>query len=571
MTTPALDRLKGLRGFRECGKNQYEACCPAHEDRKASLSIGVSDSKILLHCHAGCDLEQILAAAGLEKKDLFPSNGNGHHARRIVATYDYCDPAGNLSYQVVRFDPKDFRQRRPDGNGGWIDSVKGLKRLPYNLPELAEADYVWITEGEKDADNLRKIGLTATCIAGGAKSPDWPTVAQYFRAEQHVTIIPDNDEPGEIYARNAAQALFGKVASLKILRLEGLPKKGDVSDWLQGRDPIAAAEELCRLADAAPEWKPESRFRIGSAINALKPQPPIDFVLRDFLARKWLSIWYGEPGCKKTWGVMDQAVCVASGKPWLGFHAVRSTVLIVDEESGEQRLLRRLGDTMRGHGISDDIPLYYVSLHGFNLTNESGADDLEALVAEVNPGLLIIDALADIMLGGDENLVKDTQPVLVRLRRIAERQDCAIEVIHHVNKAGEYRGSTALKGAVDTMIQVESRPDSPLVGFSAEKTRDVIIKPFAASAHFDIGQFHLTEAEPQAGQSKLSPSEKYVLRFLEQNGPSTIATIMDHADTCSGETARRSVYNLASRDIPLVRRCDYGGKGKEATYELVRN
>jgi DNA primase len=110
-----------------------------------------------------------------------------------------------------------------------------LKRLPYRLPELVEADYVWITEGEKDADNLRKIGMTATCIAGGAKSPDWPTVAQYFRAEQHVTIIPDNDAPGEIYAKNAAQALFGKVASVRILHIEGLPEKGDVSDWLQGR------------------------------------------------------------------------------------------------------------------------------------------------------------------------------------------------------------------------------------------------------------------------------------------------------------------------------------------------
>lgn len=261
MTAPALDRLRGLKGFRACGKDQYEACCPAHDDRKASLSIGVGDSKILLHCHAGCELEQILEAAGLEKKDLFPSNGNGngngHHARRIVATYDYCDIAGNLSYQVVRYEPKDFRQRRPDGNGGWIWKASDLKRLLYNLPELVEAAYVWIVEGEKDVESLRKIGLTATCIAGGAKSPDWPAVSHYFRQDQHVTIIPDNDEPGEAYARNAASALYGKVASVKILRLEGLPEKGDVSDWLQGRDPIAAAEELCRLADAAPEWKPE--------------------------------------------------------------------------------------------------------------------------------------------------------------------------------------------------------------------------------------------------------------------------------------------------------------------------
>lgn len=342
---------------------------------------------------------------------------------------------------------------------------------------------------------------------------------------------------------------------------------------LSGNGQIAPARADLDKALAELTQGGKVRYSIGTASKALRPQPDIEWLLRDFLARRWLSIWFGEPGCKKTWAILDQAVCVAMGLPWLGFRAPRSTVLIVDEESGEQRLLRRLGDAMRGHEAPGDIPLYYVTLHGFNLTDDKGAADLEELVAQVKPGLVIIDAMADLMLGGDENLVKDTQPILVRLRRIAERQDCAVEVIHHVNKAGQYRGSTALKGAVDTMLLVESKPDNSLVTFTAEKSRDVVIRPFAATAHFDIGTFHLSEADPESGQAKLSPGERYVMKYLEANGPATVRAIMDNADACSGETARRALYNLAGKQPPMVRRVnDNGtGKGHEAVYETVRN
>lgn len=259
METAALERLRQLPGFRACGANQYEARCPGHDDRRASLSIGLADGKILLHCHAGCEVDRILQLLGLSTRDLFVSgNGNGHHADpQIIATYDYRNASGELIYQVVRMDPKDFRQRRPDGKGGWTWSVRGVKRIPYNLPELRRADYVWVVEGEKDVETLRTIGLVGTCIAGGANAAWSADIVQYFRRDQHITIIPDRDAPGEQYALHAAQALHGRVASVRILRLEGLPDKGDVSDWLTGRDPEAAAEELSILADAAEEWRPE--------------------------------------------------------------------------------------------------------------------------------------------------------------------------------------------------------------------------------------------------------------------------------------------------------------------------
>jgi putative DNA primase/helicase len=93
----------------------------------------------------------------------------GKTSPRIVATYDYLAERGELIFQVVRFDPKDFRQRRPDGNGGWIWTVKGVRQVPYRLPELIVTPIetsVFIVEGEKDADNLAMLGLAATCNAG---------------------------------------------------------------------------------------------------------------------------------------------------------------------------------------------------------------------------------------------------------------------------------------------------------------------------------------------------------------------------------------------------------------------
>ena len=169
-----------------------------------------------------------------------PKRGGG----KIVATYDYQAADGTLVYQVVRFDPKDFRQRRPNGSGGWIWNLKGIERIPYRLPELVDAfpgDPVFIVEGEKDVDALIGLGLVATCNAGGAAKPGesskWPsTFATYFQGRD-VVVIPDHDEAGEAHATAVAMnltGLTGSAASVKILRLPDLSPKGDVSDWIAG-------------------------------------------------------------------------------------------------------------------------------------------------------------------------------------------------------------------------------------------------------------------------------------------------------------------------------------------------
>jgi hypothetical protein len=174
--------------------------------------------------------------------------------RRIVATYDYRDEAGELLFQVVRYEPKDFRQRRPDGQGGWTWRVKGVRQVPYRLFELranAVDDLVLVVEGEKDVDRLASLGFVATCNAGGANK--WPEELNGQFQGLTVYILPDNDDAGRSHAEKVAANLRGVAASIRIVTLPGLGKGGDVSEWLAaGGDP----QQLVALCQAAPLWEP---------------------------------------------------------------------------------------------------------------------------------------------------------------------------------------------------------------------------------------------------------------------------------------------------------------------------
>lgn len=238
--------LSRLHDVKQHG-DYWQACCPNHDDKQASLSVSVNDKgAVLLHCHAGCEPKDIVARLGLKLADLFPPKQT---TRRIVATYDYQDAAGKLVYQAVRYEPKDFRQRRPDGKGGWLWNMDGVTRVPYRLPELLAAspdEWVFIVEGEKDVDNLRKIGCIATTNVGGAGK--WlPEYNQYF-VGRRVGILPDNDHAGLDHAAKVQATLNGVAADVRIVALPGLGNKEDVSDWISRG---GTHDELLKLAENA--------------------------------------------------------------------------------------------------------------------------------------------------------------------------------------------------------------------------------------------------------------------------------------------------------------------------------
>jgi hypothetical protein len=211
----------------------------------------------LVASQLGCDREG--AIDWLRQEGLLPEPQQGSS---IAAVYEYRDEDRTLLFQVCRFEPKDFRPRRPDGRY----TLEGVRRVLYRLPDvlkaIAEGSTIHLVEGEKDADNLHKLGVTATTNAGGANK--WRSEYSESLRGAHVVLIPDNDEPGRKHVEQVAAALTGIAKQIRVLDIAGLwsecPPKGDISDWIAAG---GTAEQLAAIVEALPDWStnsPNSQF-----------------------------------------------------------------------------------------------------------------------------------------------------------------------------------------------------------------------------------------------------------------------------------------------------------------------
>ena len=220
-----------------CAREDYANRCTWHESSQTFAH------KLKGKCH--CGVEHSPADPGSNGH----ANGNGRSSGKlgqIVAVYPYRDELNQTLYETVRFDPKDFRQRRPGQESNW--SIKGVRLIPYNLPELMSApkdQIVWIVEGEKDVESLTAAGCLATCNPMGAGK--WKSSYSEFLRGRHCRIIPDNDEKGQKHARDVYEHLAGKVASVKIVTIPGLPPKGDVSDWFTAGHTVKELNSLSEI------------------------------------------------------------------------------------------------------------------------------------------------------------------------------------------------------------------------------------------------------------------------------------------------------------------------------------
>src|ERR1700675_2374565 len=196
-------------------KQGWRARCPAHQgDSNTSLSLLPDADRVLLHCFAGCTPTAIVQAMGLTMADLFlPPSVRVNGKRRITKVYDYDTADGAVLFQTVRYDPKAFRQRRPDPArpGEYVWNLDGIEPVLYRLPELLAAvqqgQTVWLVEGEKDVDALTALGLPATCNPMGAGK--WRASYTEVLRGTAVMLLPDNDAPGERHAQHVAHALHG--------------------------------------------------------------------------------------------------------------------------------------------------------------------------------------------------------------------------------------------------------------------------------------------------------------------------------------------------------------------------
>lgn len=337
--------------------------------------------------------------------------------------------------------------------------------------------------------------------------------------------------------------------------------------------PYDMVVEVNQMKEATEDWGSKNRILYTSK-DALYVEREFAWLVEGLLARPSLNLLVGAPGSKKTLAALDLAICFALGQPWLGRQVRQGSVLYIDEDTGYNRFSARVRSVLKGHQADETTPFHYVCLGSYNLRDPEDAEQLTNRAFSHESGLIIIDTLAGVMRGGDENSVASVQPVLYHLRRLAEYTRSAVLLLHHTNKLGAFRGSSSISAAMDLMLEVQSPPHETLIQFTALKSRHEIPPPFAARAHFDTSPegdplFHLTPSDetfaekPEMSKRTVASA---ILDYLVDNQEADTEQLFAHLDDVSLGTIRNTLHQLKLSG--LVERSDRGNMGSKATYRL---
>jgi putative DNA primase/helicase len=393
-------------------------------------------------------------------KMLAAQSAGGKPKGNIVATYNYTDTKDALLYQVVRFDPKDFRQRRPNGNGGWIWNLDDTPRVLYRLPELLQYPdaTVFVAEGEKDADRVALLGHCATTVAGGK----WTDECVKALAGRDCFILEDNDEAGRKKAQEAATALHGTAKSVRVIRLPDLPDKGDVSDWLDADQ--RNAEKLVDICFGAPPWSPTKAA--AAATNSktdaeivltfdrmadIEPKA-VDWLWPGRIARGKLTLIAGDPGIGKSQITVDIASRISTSERWPDAgNAKQGNVLLLSAEDSAHDTLR---PRMEAAGAElARIHVLKAVTTGGKSTTFSLQTDLDALGRKITElggaDLVIIDPITSYMGSKiDSHRNTDVRAVLEPLAAFAEKHNVAVLGVTHPPKATQSKALHAVTGSL---------------------------------------------------------------------------------------------------------------------------
>ena len=418
----------------------YQACCPAHDDTNPSLSITETDGKVLLKCHAGCNYESIVKVLGLWETSLPQSS---KVAKKEVAAYGYHDSSGRLVYEVVRFEPKAFLQRRVEADGRRIWDMKGVQRFLYRLPAVLEAvkkgEIIYITEGEKDADNLNSLGVVATTNPGGASK--WQDSFSEDLSGANVVVVVDRDEAGAKHAIKLKAELEPICQSIRFVQAK---------DGKDASDHIVAGFGL-------DDFVPFGFARTSTGLLTLQqlyelPPEDVSWTVDDLLPKGSLSILIAKPKVGKSSLIRELVRDVALGETFLNRNVDQGPVIYL---AFEERI-HSVREAFESMAVPPDAQILLT-------TSKMDCPDVETLtklIAEHKPSLVIIDTLIRFCQVQDLNDYVGVTRAMEPLAELARSSGCSILVSHH-GKKGETEnngdsalGSTALFGMVDTLIRI---------------------------------------------------------------------------------------------------------------------
>jgi RecA-family ATPase/5S rRNA maturation endonuclease (ribonuclease M5) len=471
----------------------WMARCPCHDDSTASLSINDGRSGApVVRCHAGCSQADVIGA--LEARGLWERkpDGSDGQKKKQVAAYQYTNEEGQLIYEVIRYEPKAFSQRRPDGNGRWIWNTQGIRRVPYRLTELIEAiadeRLIVIAEGEKDVDSLAAIGIPATCNAGGANK--WSDeLNEHFRGAD-VVIIPDKDEPGRKHAEDVAAKLQGIAQRVRVLELD----VKDASKWLEAGGTSQALYAL--VETSARYWKPDTEsmappddeqpaprleqlpFLDMSAWDT-EPTPEREWAVRDRIPIRQVALISGEGEVGKSIVELQLAAAHVLARDWLGSLPEPGPAIYLGCEDEADELRRRLAAICAHYRVrfSDLIGggmhlLSYVEGDAMlGVLDRSGAivptklyNQLLEAAGDIKPKHIGLDTSADIF-GGNEIDRSQVRQFIAMLRKLARTANGSVVLLSHPSLAGinsgtGLSGSTAWHNSVRARIYMHRAEDA---------------------------------------------------------------------------------------------------------------
>ena len=619
---PKLPQGRGVRcngylsddgHYARCSRERYAGSAPFDEGATPAAWVHYLNGD----CKCGLSHDQSPPAARPSpngKKVDKPS-------MRPVAEYDYQDADGKLVYQVVRMEPatptdppsREFWQRHPcpDKNGDSVWSMGDkpekcscpkIDRLLYRLPELLSADpdaTVHTAEGEKDVDRLRSLGLVATCNSGGAGNwidkKDAQVEVRHADCLQgrNVVVLPDNDQAGHDHGQQVAQALYGKVKSIRVLDLPDLLPKGDVSDWL---DSGGTLDALIRIAGLAEEWAPVAANTENQNSTS---QPPtltittVKDVQKEQVAWLWdkriprgkLTVFAGDPGLGKSYMSLDIATRISLGSRWPdGGQAPLGNVLLISAEDGLADTIRpRLdllgADVSRIHSIATTLKQ---DGRDISLSLADHLEQLEAAIIEYEAMLLILDPLlAFTGQRADTYKSSDVRAILAPLAAMAERTNCAIHAILHLNKRSSegnaiYRLTASLDfaAAARSVLVVGKHPDNPDRRVLAPVKSNLSAPPASLGFHFSEDGYFTWDGEvnfdanailsiPDPEERTTRDDAKDFLRNILSSGSCPSRDVIEDGRQCGyNETTLR----LAAKDIG-VESARVGGIGIKGSWE----
>jgi putative DNA primase/helicase len=433
--------------------------CPgpshAHGDRNPSLSVTIgADGRALLNCFTGCTVDDVTRALECETADLFVAlpSANEPRPKRSKGSvtsetrYPVCDVDGNTVAVKVRLDysngTKSYRWETPSGT--WHSGTLDVNTLPLFGTERIRAfpsDTVRvICEGEKSAKALLDIGTLALGTVGGAgKCPSASTLALHYGAD--IVLWADNDAPGQKHMREIAAALRGKAKSIRFIRWDEAPAKGDAADFVAqlvaaGLDDVAIRLRLAGMVSA------EAAAAHGLSLTTLdKIDPvPVSWLWTGRIPLGAISVIAGDPGKGKSMLTMEVAARVTVGERIADDampNPIRGEVLLLSAEDAPESTIRpridaAKGDPSKVHIVNPcppgpDGPTW--------ITLSDDLDKLDALLA-VSPNirLVVFDPLMAYLGDLDAHKDHELRPVFGRLAHIARLYGVAIVLVAHLNK-----------------------------------------------------------------------------------------------------------------------------------------